>query len=245
MCPPMHRREMIAWIALLFHVVLVVSFLLNGNGLAFVGRGDRRRFVRGEERAWHGGHPLDTRPGSCWCSSESGGTAGGKHEYCMCTPSLAVDVVIASGPDHVWLVRRKDTGQLATMGGFVEVGESAEDAVRRELLEETGLELEGSPPRLIGFYSDPRRDNRRDTASVVYVVEVPPDAKPRAADDVKDVQRIALNDIERHDYFADHKTILMDYRRSLRAPRSAPDGKAANPEQDGEFARDIIRSTCF
>ena len=46
------------------------------------------------------------RQGSCWCSAD---------EWCMCTPSLAVDIILTSGPDHVWLVRREDTGLLALM----------------------------------------------------------------------------------------------------------------------------------
>mmetsp|Transcript_14202 Transcript_14202/g.17138 ORF Transcript_14202/g.17138 Transcript_14202/m.17138 type:complete len:88 (-) Transcript_14202:36-299(-) len=63
-----------------------------------------------KQTKWNGGHPFQERPGSCWCSGDA---------YCMCTPSLAIDLVITSGHDHVWLVRRKDTNQLATMGGFV------------------------------------------------------------------------------------------------------------------------------
>ena len=89
--------------------------------------------VHGEERTWHGGHPEEDKPGSCWC---------GHDEYCMCTPSVAIDIVIYSkteeGEYNVWVVRRKDTEQLATIGGFVDTGESTESAVQRETLEETG-----------------------------------------------------------------------------------------------------------
>ena len=48
----------------------------------------------------------DLKKGSCWCSAD---------KWCMCTPSLAVDVILTSGPNHIWLVRREDTGQLALM----------------------------------------------------------------------------------------------------------------------------------
>ena len=48
----------------------------------------------------------DLKKGSCWCSAD---------EWCMCTPSLAIDVILTSGPNHVWLVRRADTGKLALM----------------------------------------------------------------------------------------------------------------------------------
>lgn len=108
----------------------------------------------GEERTWHGGHPVETKPGSCWCSG------GGNSEYCMCTPSVAVDIVLYQkvtqqrqrrkttgdgGEEYyyhdykVWVVRRSDTNQLATIGGFVDVGETVERAVVREVEEETGI----------------------------------------------------------------------------------------------------------
>jgi ADP-ribose pyrophosphatase YjhB (NUDIX family) len=180
----------------------------------------------GKKLIWHGGHPQDERAGQCWCGADT---------YCMCTPSLAIDLIIASGPDHIWLVRRKDTNQLATMGGFVDVGESVESAVKRELMEEMGIDLEAHQIQLFGVYSDPRRDNRRHTVSAVFLVRLDADLHPHAADDVKAVERIPLTGIENHDYFADHMTILRDYKRSL--------GLIKNHE-DGDFATDVLRSTC-
>ena len=62
------------------------------------------------ERKWHSnGSPYineGLKQGTCWCSAD---------EWCMCTPSLAVDVILLSGDDHIWLVRRADTGLLALM----------------------------------------------------------------------------------------------------------------------------------
>jgi 8-oxo-dGTP diphosphatase len=156
---------------------------------------------------WNGGHPLDAQTGNCWCNQD---------RYCMCTPSLAIDLIITSGSNNLWLVRRKDTNQLAVMGGFVMVGETTEDAVRRELMEEMNINLPPEKrPILFGIYADPRRDNRRHTASAVYMVHVDENAHPAAADDVKDVQKISLSEIDKHEFFADHKTILLDYRQSL------------------------------
>ena len=177
---------------------------------------------------WNGGHPLGEQTGNCFCNAE---------KYCMCTPSLAIDLVILSGNDHVWLVRRKDTNQLATMGGFVQVGEAAEAAVQRELMEEMGITW-NEPPVLLGVYSDPRRDNRRHTVSATYAVRVDADAHPVAADDVKEVHRIPLADIDNHSFFADHKTILTDFRAMLQH-KSVPPG-----DQVGDFANDIVRSLC-
>ena len=219
----MPTRDAITRLSLILNALLAISLLLLGFRMidsSFTG-------MQGKELTFHGGHPEDTKTGTCWCGHED--------HYCMCTPSLAIDLVIASGKDHIWLVRRKDTDQLATMGGFVHVGETVEHAVARELSEEMGLSLEESP-RLLGIYSDPRRDNRRHTVSAVFVVEVSQNAKPRAADDVKDVQRIRLDEIESHSYFADHKTILHDYRRSL--------GRNLDSAPIKDIVENVVRSTC-
>ena len=69
---------------------------------------------------WHGGAPGDSPAGSCWCGKADG--------YCMCTPSLAIDLVIETtlpdGEPGIVLVIRRDNGLAATMGGFVDVGET-------------------------------------------------------------------------------------------------------------------------
>jgi len=197
---------------------------------------------------WHGGHPQQDRPGQCYC---------GEDLYCMCTPSLGVDLIIASGPNHdIWLVRRKDTDQLGLMGGFVDVGETVESAVKRELMEEMQIDLTSLDHRstnkmkLFGVYSDPRRDSRRHTVSAVFVVHFEDDSAfsrkhPRAADDVKDVQQIPLSDIEKYDYFADYRTMLMDYRKLIIASSANSSITQSNNENNDDiFLKNILRSTC-
>ena len=211
--------------------------------------------MKGKDLRWHGGHPVSEKHGTCWCGAD---------QYCMCNPSLAIDLVILSDDEkHVWLVKRKDTSQLATMGGFVNIGETVEEAVARELKEEMGIALpEESEPEnglssssesrgsshpsnhmeLLGVYSDPRRDERRHTVSAVFAVKVG-DIHPHAADDVKGVAKIPLSEIEDHTYFADHKTILMDYKRS----RGLSSSSSSTPSKDDKaFATEnsIQRSTC-
>lgn len=224
----MPSRDAITCLSLILNALLAISLFLLGFRLTE--DGTTSSCSRGKELTFHGGHPEDTKTGTCWC--------GGEDKYCLCTPSVAIDLVIQSGDDHIWLVRRKDTNELATMGGFVNVGETVEHAVARELQEEMGIVLQ-EKPRLMGIYSDPRRDNRRHTVSAVFVVNVPLDAEPRAADDVKDVQRIRLSDIEHLSLFADHKTILDDYRRSL-----GRDLLEANATPIKDVFENVIRSTC-
>ena len=68
---------------------------------------------------------------------------------------------------------------FALPGGFVDLGETVEDACRRELLEETGLAA--VKIALIGVYSDPLRDPRGPTVSVAYLAEI--EGRPTAGDD--------------------------------------------------------------
>lgn len=83
-------------------------------------------------------------------------------------PSVAVDVAIFT-PGGIVLVKRKNEpfkDYWALPGGFVEYGEKVEDAARREVLEETGLEVELKG--LVGVYSDPRRDPRGHVISIAF-----------------------------------------------------------------------------
>jgi 8-oxo-dGTP diphosphatase len=106
-------------------------------------------------------------------------------------PWLSVDAVVFDDSGRVLLIRRKNPpfqGYFALPGGFVDVGETTEQAVLRELKEETGIE--GSSPRLIGVYSDPRRDTRHHVVSVAYRV-TPNSLDVHAGDDAADAQFIA------------------------------------------------------
>ena len=87
------------------------------------------------------------------------------------TPLLTVDIIIEY-QQKVVLIRRKNDpykGHYALPGGFVDIGETVEDAARREAKEETGLDIEIK--RMVGTYSDPTRDPRGHSVSICYLAE--------------------------------------------------------------------------
>jgi 8-oxo-dGTP diphosphatase len=94
------------------------------------------------------------------------------------TPLLAVDAAIIFRKGIV-LIRRENPpfqGCYALPGGFVEVGETVEQAVQREAREETGLKIDRL--HLIGIYSDPKRDPRGHVVSAAFLARGRGDLAP-------------------------------------------------------------------
>lgn len=127
------------------------------------------------------------------------------------TPSLAADIIIelADRPERpiVLIERRNPPYGWAIPGGFVDVGETVEAAARREAREETALEVRLLA--LLGVYSDPRRDARGHTVSVVYVAEAR--GMPVARDDARNLA-VFSPDRPPESLAFDHARILSDYR---------------------------------
>ena len=124
------------------------------------------------------------------------------------TPLLTVDCVAIDASGRVLLIRRGHPpfqGDYALPGGFVDVGETVEDACRRELLEETGVKA--GKLTLIGVYSDPARDPRGHTASVAFLTRVRA-PKATAGDDAAAVEWVAVG--PRLKLAFDHRKILRD-----------------------------------
>ena len=123
------------------------------------------------------------------------------------TPKLMVDIVVSSEEGEVLLIRRASDpyeGQWALPGGFVEVGETLEDAASREAEEETGLKVE--IVRLVGVYSDPDRDPRGHNVSCAYLARVR-EGEPEAATDAAEV---AFLDPSTVNLAFDHEKIIAD-----------------------------------
>ena len=87
-------------------------------------------------------------------------------------PRLTVDGLVCRDGEILLVMRAFDPfkGSWALPGGFVEYGETVEEAVRREVAEETGLLVQ--PRGLAGVYSDPHRDPRGHTVTVAIYCDV-------------------------------------------------------------------------
>ena len=95
-------------------------------------------------------------------------------------PRLTVDAVVENPSGEVLLIERRNPPRgWALPGGFVDVGETLETAVARELFEETGLRA--SRVQQFHTYSDPARDPRHHTVSTVFRVDA--EGEPAAGDD--------------------------------------------------------------
>jgi len=121
-------------------------------------------------------------------------------------PLPTVDIIIELKDGIVLIERKNPPYGWAIPGGFVDYGESLEDAALREALEETSLQVRLKAQ--LHAYSDPARDPRFHTVSVVFVAEA--DGVPSAKDDAKDLGVFTEENLP-GDLAFDHARILDDY----------------------------------
>ena len=127
-------------------------------------------------------------------------------------PLPTVDVIIELPEGIVLIERKNEPFGWAIPGGFVDYGESLENAARRESLEETSLTVSGL--RLLGCYSDPGRDTRSHNISTVYVAKGAGVAK--AGDDAAGLAVFPIDALPAPLCF-DHGQILADYLERKKA----------------------------
>ncbi len=126
------------------------------------------------------------------------------------TPTVDIIIELIDRPARpIVLIERKNPPfGWAIPGGFVDYGETVETAAIREAKEETGLEIELIEQFYV--YSDPNRDPRQHTLSVVFLATAI--GEPQAADDAKHLELFEPWRIPQNLCF-DHDRILKDYWR--------------------------------
>ena len=114
-------------------------------------------------------------------------------------PSLTVDIFIYNENHEFILIKRKND-------------EKTEDAAIREAKEETSIDIESV--KLFNVYSDPNRDPRRHTVSIVYLAHGNFD-DAKADDDAKDIGVFSFDVLKEEKLAFDHETILSDIKKHL------------------------------
>lgn len=148
-------------------------------------------------------------------------------------PVPAVDFLISKDDNSkiLLLVRRKNDPfkrMLSIPGGFINEGETAEDAMRREAKEETSLVVE--PIAILGVYSDPQRDPRMHTISVAFITRIVR-GNEDARDDAAALQWINVEDeldslIQSKQIAFDHSKILNDYKKWIKAAQGSAESSS-------------------
>lgn len=130
-----------------------------------------------------------------------------KHKSPIPTVDIIIEITRKNGQEGIILIKRKNPPHgWALPGGFVDYGESLEEAAVREAKEETSLYIKLKSQ--FHTYSDPKRDPRQHTISTVYVATA--QGRPKAQDDAQDIRIFTEEEINFPLAF-DHKKILADY----------------------------------
>ena len=125
-------------------------------------------------------------------------------------PSLTADVFIFDEDFNFILIKRRNDpykDSWALPGGFVEYGESVENAAVREAKEETSIDIELID--LVNVYSSPDRDPRGHTITVAYTAKGDLDSR-KADSDAKEISVFSYDGISEIDIAFDHRQIIND-----------------------------------
>lgn len=125
-------------------------------------------------------------------------------------PIPTVDIIIERN-NKIVLIRRKNEpfkGKLALPGGFVNWGETVENAAMREAKEETSLDVKLK--EILGIYSIPNRDPRGHLMTTVFIAK-PINGKVKGGDDASSASWFKINKKVLNELSFDHRKILTDY----------------------------------
>jgi 8-oxo-dGTP diphosphatase len=128
------------------------------------------------------------------------------------SPRLTVDGAIIKDKKLLLIKRNINPykNKWALPGGHVEYGERVEDAVIREVFEETGLK--GEITKIIGVYSDPKRDPRGHTITIVFMMNII-SGELKSGDDASDARFFYMDDLP--DLAFDHNIVVNDIFKEL------------------------------
>ena len=121
-------------------------------------------------------------------------------------PLLTVDAIIETDNGIILIKRKNPPAGWAIPGGFVDYGETLEEAAVREMKEETSLDI--NLGRQFHIYSNPDRDPRHHTVSTIFIATAT--GTPEAADDAIDIGIFTKDNLP-EDIAFDHRQILEDY----------------------------------
>ncbi len=121
-------------------------------------------------------------------------------------PLLTVDAIIEIDNGIILIKRKNPPAGWAIPGGFVDYGETLEEAAIREMKEETSLDV--NLGRQFHTYSNPDRDPRHHTVSTIFIATAT--GTPKAADDAIDIGVFTKDNLP-EDIAFDHRQILEDY----------------------------------
>ncbi|MGB3237776.1 MAG: NUDIX hydrolase [Geitlerinemataceae cyanobacterium] len=125
-------------------------------------------------------------------------------------PVTGVTIVPILPDGRIVLVRRQDNGEWGLPGGIVSWGEEVAYAAKRELTEETGLNLV-QIRRLVGVYSAPDRDPRLHSIAILIEADVEGDLEVLDTLEISDVQAFDRNNLPQGKLSHDHDRQLKDY----------------------------------
>lgn len=144
-------------------------------------------------------------------------------------PTPTVDAIIELNDGRVVVIERKNPPYgVAFPGGFVDEGESLEDACIREAAEECNVAIR--LVALLGVYSDPARDPRKHTVSATFIGRT--DAMPEAGDDAAAIRLVTPEELLDLPFVFDHRLMAEDYLRWRVTRMPAPPRPSARHDSE-------------